>query len=195
MLGALLSRPTRSEAGRDEETATEGARAPFDHADFEQRIGHWRRIAFSAFCSFRDLPVEDAEDLFQELAVSYWAQHDRIKSPEVWFFVCARRKAHRFVLRRRRQQTDPPDTLVTLQAPSRHPDTQTIQQVFFSLSAHCRRLLGCLVMEEWTVDELAAATRRKPRDLISMGSRCIKSLSTRWHKLDAFRSKSKVATR
>lgn len=172
------SRP-KSEAGTD----SPDTRLPFDSPELAQRREFWKRIVYKAFRSFRNIPLEDAEDAFQELLLSYWAHQDRIICPEAWFFACARRKAHRLVTRRHGTE------VLDEQTPSRstlpNPDIWKVQQVFFGMSEHCRKILGCLVAQEWTVEELAAATRRKPRDLVAMGSRCLKSLQSRWQKLTA----------
>lgn len=155
---------------------------------FAQEIERGLAVARRVLRTFSDISAEDADDLVQEMTISYWEHRSGVMNIEAWFFICTRNLAYRFVIRRhRRPRLVPLESATLSQPPAQESCDPFLQQLFFTLSDHCRRLLGCLVVQEWTPKELAEATGRKPRDLVSMGSRCLKALRARWNAIEQVR--------
>lgn len=137
------------------------------------------RLARNVIRGYRTLTPEDAEDLAQEIGILYMGRHANIENPQAWFYECARRAALNHLRKRRPVVTltgraDEPEALVP------HENSLSVKRVFFALSGRCRTVLGCILVEGHTLEEIAAACDRSVGQVFSMKQRCLKLLRARW---------------
>ncbi len=137
------------------------------------------RLARNVIRGFRTLTPEDAEDLSQEIGILYLSRHEKIENPPAWFYECARRAALNHL-----RERDPVRSLAGLSrepaAPEPHENSLSVKRVFFALSGRCRTVLGCILVEGHTLEEIAAACGRSVNQVFSMKQRCLKLLRARW---------------
>ncbi len=137
------------------------------------------RLARNVIRGFRTLTDEDAEDLSQEICILYLSRHECIENPPAWFFECARRAALNHL-----RERAPIRPLAGLKsepaAPAAHENSLSVKRVFFALSGRCRTVLGCLLVEGHTLEEIAGACGRSVNQVFAMKQRCLKLLRARW---------------
>ena len=132
------------------------------------------RVGLAAIRSrYSRVPLADAEDIVQDLVVSYLECPERIKVPEAWFFACAARRAHRFLLSRRMIVPIPPD----LAARETGWEARFIsRQLLLSRRAVSRVLLGRLFIAGFTAREIARAETCTTRSVEQHAAKLLKVL-------------------
>lgn len=159
--------------------------APVDaENDLAYELSVGRNIALATITKyFSRLPREEAEDIAQDLCIAYWQQRSRILVFQAWFYTAARSRAIS-ALRRHQPAREVTEKDASTAEP---PDVrqEAIRQIFFTLRDHCRQLLGCLVIAEWSLPKLAKAISRDVERLNEQRSRCLKLLRHRWLEANA----------
>lgn len=150
---------------------------PTDH---DPALSDGLRIAYRTLRSFRSLSREDAEDLSQQVAMTFLLRRDQIQQPEAWFFTCAREEA--LSLLRGRQRRDrlsirlPPEEETTPPPDGRRLDCQ---RLYYTLGERCRKLLGSLYLDGQSLRDVAGRLGRPLTEVFRQKQRCIKTLQSR----------------
>jgi RNA polymerase sigma factor (sigma-70 family) len=176
MTEAVLPEPSRDDAGPG------NAPPPIEPAldpGHEAHLAAGIRLARNVIRGYRTLTPEDAEDLAQEIGIIYLNRHETIENPPAWFFECARRAALN-QLRKRRPAVSLTAHAEEPAAPAPHENSLSVKRMFFALSGRCRTVLGCILVEGRTLEEIAAACGRSVNQVFTMKQRCLKLLRARW---------------
>lgn len=131
--------------------------APVDEAMLSECV----KLGLAAIrAHYPRVPVEESEDIVQELVVIYLTSPERIKQPMPWFFVCARRRAQKYLINQ--HQTIPiPESLPLAQ--SEWEMNFMTRQMLRSLRGDSRTLMSRIFVAGFTVREIAAAEGCTPQ--------------------------------
>jgi len=159
-----------------------------DGSAWETLIGRYRRLIFSVPVAYR-FPPDDAEEIFQRVAVKLFEHLDRLRKAEglaSWLVVTTRRECHAF--RRRARRWDPieeadPATLAeepedVVKALDAVQSEHTLTLAFERMDETCRSLLAALYVEDPTPSYVDIG-KRLGRSVGSLGptrARCLKKL-------------------
>ena len=127
------------------------------------------------------IPESDREDLVQEVLIDYWRRSDRILHPEAWAYAALRSRVATWT-RTRKLSEQPPAAAASATEQSADDlasSADAVRQLFFTLEARCREVLGRIYCGGFTIRRLADVTREDHRAIARRRARCLKVLKSK----------------
>jgi RNA polymerase sigma factor (sigma-70 family) len=140
------------------------------------------------------IPVQDAEDLIQEIFVSFVRQFRRVQSPEAWLTNALKYQCLLYWRKRRKQLCEAVDTgLLEILAEHETPAAERadrvrdVEKMLLRIPSRCRKILHLRYGLGFTSGEVACELGYQRSSVSNIVRRCVATLTAKLLAADSFR--------